>query len=183
MFASLRDGANKLVTESKGILVKEALKYLVLTIATLVVGFLLAGISQLFKLPTPLTIDNFWSQFWLLTKSLWEHPVDFTVGLYVRDPIHSIVALVVAAILVIALVLFRRARRRIKGLAASLNEASVAQALVSQLGMTMTSSGSISASTRRRIPPSESAVTGAFSSAAVPEGRVSDGGGMVKNER
>ena len=45
------------------------------------------------------------------------------------------VALVLAAILVVIAVLFRRARRRIKALAISLEEASVAKALVNQLGI------------------------------------------------
>src|SRR5262249_1732191 len=109
--------------------------YVLLTICAVVAGAVLSGISQLFRLSTPLTVDNFWSQFQFFAKAFWQHPFDYTIGLYFKDPIHSIVGLILITILVILAVFWRRTRRRIEMLAADLKEASVAQALVNQLGI------------------------------------------------
>jgi hypothetical protein len=131
----LRSGANWLARESAGVLTKEFLKIALFSVAAIFVSWFLAAVNQLFRLETPITVDNFWSQLQSFILTAWHNPFDYTVGLYARDPLHSIIALIVAIIFVLVVVLFRRVKRRIRTLAGNLQEAAVSQALVSQIGI------------------------------------------------
>jgi hypothetical protein len=103
-----------------------------LTVIALVGAWLLTAISQVFRLSEPLTTQNVVG---VIKRSLFTNPYDFTIGLVVKDPVHSISALVLVVGYLVCFVLVRRARARIKYQSLKLKDAAASYALISDLGI------------------------------------------------
>jgi hypothetical protein len=121
--------------ESGGVLFKDTVKYLVWTSGALIGGWLLALTSQIFHLDEPLTKERLQAKLIEVLGQLWAHPYDWSVGLIKRDPVHSVVALLFATAIVVLIVLFRRARWRLKSQSRILEEAAVDRALAKKAGI------------------------------------------------
>lgn len=121
--------------ETRGFILRETLKTVVLTIAALVIGWLLTILSALFHLKTPLTVDALKDRAAELANQFLAHPYDLSIGLLQADPVHSVSAICIAAIVLVLYVLVRRARRQLKQQSSFLLELAKDRALVEQAGL------------------------------------------------
>jgi hypothetical protein len=129
---SLRRWAAK---ETRGFILRESLKYLVLTIAAIILGWLLTITSALFHLQTPLTMDALKNRAVDLATQFLAHPYDLSIGLLQADPVHSISLVCISAIVLVLFVLVRRARRKLREQSSFLLELAKDRALVEQAGL------------------------------------------------
>jgi hypothetical protein len=133
--AKVSDAARWTSRETRGILLKEALKYVALTALTVVLGWGLTLLSMLFHLKEPLTQETLLKRIGELTSQLASHPYDLTIGLIKSDPVHTTVAIIISIGIVVFSFLLRRARRRINQLNHIVNDAGIAKALVAEAGL------------------------------------------------
>jgi hypothetical protein len=124
-----------LARETRSFLLKESLKFILLTIGALSLGWALAFVSALFHLENPLTIETLPARAGELFALLWNDPYRWTIGLIRADPVHAVSGLIVATIIVVAFMLLRRGRRRLREQSQFLNDAAIYQALVTQAGL------------------------------------------------
>ena len=122
-------------TEAPGVLLKEALKYSLITLANLVLAWLLIRLSQLLQLDTPLTIENIGPRVLSLLQDFMAHPYDNTIGVMTAHPFDAIIALGFSTVFVVALVLIRRARLKVEAVSTAMKEATTAAALASTIGI------------------------------------------------
>jgi hypothetical protein len=118
--------------ESRSIIAKEILKYLLLTICTLLLGWFFGVVSGLLHLEVPLTQETALKR---LAELVASDPYAWTVGLIRRDPVHVVVGLIFGTFVAITFVLLRRASRRIHGQAQLLKDSATYRALVSEAGL------------------------------------------------
>jgi hypothetical protein len=135
MSGKFRSAAQWVAKESQGLLMKEALKYVLLTFLSLVGAWILTRLSQLLQLDTPLTADNVRQQALTLWDDVRSHPYDNTIGVLTANPAASLVSLAFSTLLVVSAVLIRRAHLKVLRISAGLQEVAASAALASALGI------------------------------------------------
>jgi hypothetical protein len=135
MSGQMKSAATWIAEETKGLLKKEALKFVVLTALSLIVAWILTRVSQLLQLEPPLTLDNLGSQAVVLLQDFKAHPYDNTIGVLTANPLASGVSLAFSSLLVVSAVLVRRAHFKVERISADLQEVAANAALAAKLGI------------------------------------------------
>jgi hypothetical protein len=124
-----------LVGEVGNVATKEFLKFLVLWLAAIIGGWLLAFINAVFHLEQPVTLDALKNHAVSIIENVAAHPYDYTIGLIRSNPVHSISGLIITGVVLSLLFLLRRANYRIRNLSERIADANVAQSLIAQSGL------------------------------------------------
>jgi hypothetical protein len=115
-------------SESKTLALKEILKWLLVSSVTLVGGWLLAVVRQLFDTDSPLASAPIWVRLKAIAIDFSNDPLTYSLALLQANPGLSILGLVLVALYAILFILWRRTKW-------SLREAGVERALAIQAGI------------------------------------------------
>ena len=115
--------------------VTEAIKFFVLTIGAVLLGWFLTILNSLLRLKEPLTLKSLPDRVIELLALIWADPYRWTFGLFRFDPIRFWTWLFIATVFVVGWVLLRRARWRLKDQERYVKESSVYRQLVAEAGL------------------------------------------------
>ncbi|MHC2289957.1 hypothetical protein [Bradyrhizobium barranii] len=124
-----------IATEAKGLLLKEAFKYVFLTLVSLLLAWILTRLSQLLQLDTPLTPGTIGPETYGLLKDFIAHPYDNTIGVMTANPFAAVISLAFSIVVVLSAVLIRRAHLKVQSISAGLQEVAASAALASAVGI------------------------------------------------
>jgi hypothetical protein len=124
----LRDGFAWTYREGKSLALKEILKWLLISLATLVGGWLWAALQRILDADSPLASAPLWVRAKAVALDFYESPVSYSLDLLRANPGTTVLALVLMASYVILFILLRRSSW-------ILREVSVERALAVQAGL------------------------------------------------
>jgi hypothetical protein len=124
----LREKAAWAFSESKSLALKEILKWVLVSIATLVGGWLWAAARRVFNDDQPFASAPVWVRIKAVSLDFWADPVTYSLTLLRNDFASTVLALILIALYAILFILLRRGRRKLR-------EASVERALAIQAGI------------------------------------------------
>jgi hypothetical protein len=124
----LRDRVSWAYREGKTLALREVLKWLLISFATLVGGWLWVALQRILDADSPLANAPLWVRTKALALDFYENPIGYSLDLLRTNPGNAILALVLVALYVILFILLRRSRW-------ILREVSIERALAVQAGL------------------------------------------------
>ena len=123
-----REKVSWTISESKSLAIKEVLKWVLLSVATLVGGWLWAAARRIFDEDQPFAAAPLWDRVRTLATDFYADPIGYSLALLRNDLGTTILALIMLAGYAILFVLLRRGKRKLR-------EASVERALAIEAGI------------------------------------------------
>jgi hypothetical protein len=124
----IRDKLSWVFGESKSLILKEIIKWALLSVATLVGGWLWAAFRRIADADSPLASAPLWVRLRAVAFDFYGDPIGYSLALLKSEPGSTILALILIASYAIFFILLRRANFKLR-------EASVERALAVQAGI------------------------------------------------